>query len=122
MSQRTGKEKIIRKGSWVEIHKIVLKPGERAPQEIHKIVLKPGERAPQIPDDTQKVPLELKARGFLVQDAKLGDQVTVETVIGRKLSGTLCDESPSYTHSFGPPHPELLPIGSEVRAILKEED
>jgi hypothetical protein len=107
MSQRTGKEKIIRKGSWVEIHKIVLKPGERAPQ---------------VPEDTQKVPLELKARGFLVQDARLGDQVTVETVIGRKLSGTLCDESPSYTHSFGPPHPELLPIGSEVRAILKEED
>lgn len=98
---------MIRKGTWVEIHKIILKPGERAPL---------------VPEDTRKVPLELKARGFLMQDAGLGDKATVKTLAGRKLTGTLCKKNPGYTHTFGSPHPELLPIGSEVRAILKEED
>ena len=37
--------------------------------ELHRVVLPPGERAPQVPAETQRVPLELRVKGFLVRDA-----------------------------------------------------
>ena len=87
--------------------------------EIHAIVLPTSERAPQIPEDTKRVPLEARAKGFLVADAALGEPVEIVTVSGRRLCGTLIEANPSYAHGFGPPIPELLTIGSEVRALLR---
>ena len=95
-----------KKGTWVEIHKIVLEKGERAPQ---------------VPDDTKQVPLEMKVKGFLVEDAIVGEEVTIITPAGRTLTGTLTEVNPAYTHQFGPPIPELLPIGRELRKILYPE-
>ena len=99
----TGK---IVKGTWVEISSIVLAAGQRAPH---------------IPDDTQKVPLELRAKGFLKQSASLGGQAELETVAGRCLVGTITTVNPAYTHGFGAPIPELTEIGEEVRTILREQ-
>ena len=96
---------VIEAGSWVEIRRVVLAPGERAPQ---------------CPPDTQQVPLEMKVKGFLSSFATVGDEVEIVTVAGRHLRGTLTQVNPGYTHTFGPPIPELLSIGSEVRAILHE--
>ncbi|HEY7219573.1 MAG TPA: 2-amino-4-oxopentanoate thiolase subunit OrtA [Candidatus Binatia bacterium] len=87
--------------------------------EIHAIVLPATERSPQIPEDTKRVPLEMRVKGFLVGDAMLGDPVEIVTVTGRRLSGTLAEAHPSYAHGFGPPIPELLAIGGEVRALLR---
>ncbi len=87
--------------------------------EIHRIVLGPGERAPRIPADTQAVPLELRVKGFLVEPAMLGEEVTIVTPADRRLRGTLTAVNPAYTHGFGAPIPELSPIGEEVRAILR---
>lgn len=95
----------IAKGTWVEISNIVLKAGERAPQ---------------VPVDTQHVPLELRARGFLTGPTVAGQQVEIETVAGRRLAGILVKVNPAYTHGFGPPVPQLTGIGNEVRAILRE--
>ena len=92
------------KGTWVEIHSIVLVAGERAPQ---------------VPEDTRAVPLELRAKGWLVAPAAPGDQVTIVTAAGRSLRGTLVEVNPAYSHGFGPPVPELLSIGAEVRALLR---
>ena len=89
--------------------------------EIHSTVLSPGERAPQVPPDTQKVPLVMRAKGFLLRAAKVGEVVDIETCAGRRLSGTLVIVNPAYTHSFGPPVEELITIGSEVKAILREK-
>jgi hypothetical protein len=94
----------IKKGTWVEIHKIILEKGARAPQ---------------VPDDTKQVPLEMKAKGFLVEDAIVGEETTILTPAGRTLTGTLTEVYPAYTHQFGPPIPELLPIGKELREILE---
>ena len=94
----------IEKGTWVEIHRVVLHAGERAPQ---------------VPEDTGKVPLEMRARGFLVQPAVPGEQAEIVTVTGRHLRGLLSEVNPAYTHSFGPPLAELLEIGIEVRALLQ---
>jgi hypothetical protein len=87
--------------------------------EIHNIVLPAGERASQVPEDTQKVPLEMRAKGFLVQPASLGDEVEIVTTVGRRLRGKLVEVNPAYTHKFGAPIPELSTIGGEVRAILR---
>ena len=94
--------------------------GKGAWVEIHRIVLEKGERAPQVPEDTQAVPLEMKAKGFLIQDGRLGEEAEILTPAGRKIKGTLCAVNPPYSHGFGPPIPALSTIGGEVRAILRE--
>jgi len=87
--------------------------------EIHRILLPAGERAPQVPEDTQRVPLELRAKGFLVAPACLGQEAEIRTVTGRRLRGTLARINPAYDHGFGPPIPELAAIGGELRALLQ---
>jgi hypothetical protein len=87
--------------------------------EIHRIVLPVGKRASQIPDDTRRVPLEMRVKGFLVAPADLGGDAEIVTRAGRRLRGTLATVNPAYTHSFGPPLPELSSVGDEVRAVLR---
>ncbi len=86
--------------------------------QILRIVLEPGERAPQVPEDTREVPLELRVKGFIDHDARLGDEVTIATVLGRKVTGRLVAVNPAYPHGFGRPAPELLRIGQELRDLL----
>ena len=87
--------------------------------EIRRIVLPAGERAPQIPEDTQLLPLEMRTKGFLATPAPLGQEVEIVTAAGRRLSGILMEVNPAYTHSFGPPIAELATIGGEVRDMLR---
>lgn len=94
---------MIKKGEWVRIHKIILTPAERAPQ---------------IPDDTKAVPLEMWDKGFLKDDAQIGDEVEIETVTGRLETGTLIELNPYYDHDYGKFIPELLAIDKQVREIV----
>jgi hypothetical protein len=84
------------------------------------VVLAPGERAAQVPEETARVPLELRVKGFLVASAALGDEAEVVTPAGRRLRGTLDRALPAYEHGFGPPVPELLAVGAELRALLEQ--
>lgn len=89
---------------------------------IHKVVLEVGERACGIPEDTQKVPLEMWDKGFLLEsEANIGDDVKIETYIGRTVEGKLLEVNPYWDHDFGKGVPELLYIGRQVREILEEE-
>ncbi len=101
MTERLGK------GTWVEIHAVVLPAGARAPQ---------------VPEDTARVPLEMRAKGFLVEAAGIGAEAEVLTVTGRLLRGEVIAANPPYDHGFGAPLPELLAIRSEVRAILRAQE
>lgn len=92
-----------KKGDWVKIYRVILKPEERAPQ---------------VPDDTKLVPLEMWVKGFITSDALLGDTVEVKTITGRVESGKLLEINPTYTHSFGNFVPELLQIGLDLKEIL----
>ena len=94
---------MIKKGTWVLIHRNILEPGERAPQ---------------VPDDTKKVPLEMWIKGYLQEDAKAGDEVEVVTRTGRKEAGTLLEAEPYYKHDYGRFVPELLVISEQVREIV----
>lgn len=87
--------------------------------EIADVVLPAGGRAPHVPDDTKRVPLALRVKGFLTRAAVAGGQAEIETVAGRRLVGTLVVVEPAYTHGFGPPVAELSSLGNEVRAILR---
>ncbi len=79
--------------------------------EIERRVLEPGERAPNLPEDTRQLPYVLRVSGFLLEDAAIGAEARVRTLIGRELRGSLKTVNPSYEHSFGATVPELLEIG-----------
>ena len=100
------KSKAAKKGEWVQIHIVVLQPEERSDR---------------LPEETSSVPLEMWAKGFLLnEEARLGDSVEIETEIGRRLQGSLSAVNPGYTHSFGAPIPELLQAGRQLRSLLRE--
>ena len=88
----------VKKGTWVEIQQVVLTPEQRAQS---------------LPDDTKIVPYLLRASGFLLEDAEMGEEAHIQTIIGRNLGGKLITVNPSYSHSFGATVPELLTIGTE---------
>lgn len=88
--------------------------------EIGGVVLQKDERAPNLPDDTKQVPLEMRVKGFLLQDAEKGEDVEIITTSGRTVKGTLTEINPAYTHMFGRPIPELSPIAGEIRAIIRK--
>jgi hypothetical protein len=89
--------------------------------EIYSVVLPANERAPQVPEDTQRVALEMRVKGFLLAPASIGEDAEIETLSGRHLRGRLAEVNPAYTHSFGSPVPELSSIGREVRALLRDK-
>lgn len=93
----------VEKGTWVKIYDVVLQPNERAPQ---------------LPNDTKEVPLEMWVRGFLQEDANIGDIVVINTINGRSEKGRLVEVNPHYEHDFGKFVPELLQIGLQLREIL----
>ena len=86
--------------------------------EIRLVLLAPGARAPGLPEDTERVPLEARVKGFLARNARAGEIAVVTTAAGRQVEGTLLRVLPESGHSFGRPVPELLPIGGELRARL----
>jgi len=88
--------------------------------EIHRIVLAAGERAPQVPADTQAVDLQMRVKGWLVSPAMLGEQAEIATAAGRRLRGTLVALNPAYEHGFGAPIAELSGIGVALRAGLHD--
>ena len=94
-----------KKGDWVRIHSVVLKADERTAK---------------LPEDTKNCDLEQWTKGFLLADANLGDEVEVETAVGRREKGTLIDEAPYYDHSYGKFVPELIAIDKQLREEMAE--
>lgn len=89
--------------------------------EVRLTLLRPEQRSSSLPDDTQGVPLEARVKGYLTEEAVVGDDVEIETVLGRRVRGTLSRIRPRPGHSFGPPAPELLGVGEELRARLARQ-
>jgi hypothetical protein len=89
--------------------------------ELRLVLLEPGARAPSLPEDTARVPVEARVKGFLQGEAAVGAEAAVTTVLGRRIEGVLVRLLPEPGHSFGRPVPELLAIGPELRARLHGE-
>lgn len=95
---------IIKKGAWVRVYKVVI-PAE--------------ERSANLPEDTKQVPMEMWDKGFLVDEtAIIGDQVTVETIVGREIKGELVELNPSYEINYGDCVTETLYIGKQLREMM----
>ncbi len=95
---------LAKKGDWVQIHYIVLKPEERTGK---------------LPEETKKVPLELWVKGFINEEAAIGSQVSITTATGRIVSGTLEAINPKYTYGFGEEFiPELVQIDKQLKEIM----
>ncbi len=88
--------------------------------QVEQVVLQAGERAPGVPDDTASVPLVMRVKGFALSEAAIGDEIKIETVIGRTVSGKLVNTDPRYDHDFGRPVPEIVEAGLEARTLLRE--
>lgn len=88
--------------------------------QVHQIVLNVGERTANLPEETQKVPLEMWVKGYLNHDAKLGDEVEITTLTNRVVKGKLVEVNPCYKHDFGKFVPEILKIGQDLRRMLKD--
>jgi len=97
-----SQDNIITKGSYVRIEKVILQASERTAK---------------IPDETKATPFKMWTKGFLQEDAKIGEQVTIITKSNRKDTGTLVEVNPSYTLGYG----NYLPEMTEIDMIIKEE-
>lgn len=91
-----------KKGDWVQIHNIVLPPEERSSS---------------LPEDTKANPLEMWVKGYLQEDAEIGDVAEVVTRTGRRAKGEVVKVNPYFEHNFGFFIPEVLEIGNMVRKI-----
>ncbi|MBP1918849.1 2-amino-4-oxopentanoate thiolase subunit OrtA [Youngiibacter multivorans] len=96
----------VQKGTWVRIHRVILKPEERAEN---------------LPEDTAKVPLEAWTKGFLMEGSETGENAVIQTLTGRTVSGTLVQVNPTYDHGFGEEFiPEILYIGRDLKKLIGE--
>jgi len=95
---------LVKKGAWVTIESIVLKPSKRP----HSV-----------PDDTRRTDFKKWVNGTLARRAQLGGPATIITPTGRKESGMLLDVNPSHAISYGTYVPELKKAGDQAREYLR---
>ena len=86
--------------------------------EVERVLLEPEERASNLPPETASKPLLTWVKGFAAASVDLGEEVTVETMTGRHVTGRLSAINPGYFHTFGQPIPELTHVGADLRARL----
>ena len=98
---------IVKKGTWVRVHDIVLTVKERVDN---------------LPKDTQNLPLEMWTKGILLDDAKLGDRAKIRTITGREIYAKLIEVNPYYDHDYGKHVPQLMKIGEQLRILLAGGD
>ncbi|MDQ6879114.1 MAG: 2-amino-4-oxopentanoate thiolase subunit OrtA [Candidatus Dormibacteraeota bacterium] len=87
--------------------------------ELERVILKPGERAPEIPADTASVPFAARVRGFLLASARIGTTAEARTQAERVVSGRLRAVLPRNPAGFGDPSPELLQVGKGMKRRLQ---
>jgi hypothetical protein len=88
--------------------------------ELERVILKPGERAPGIPADTASVPFAGRVRGFLLSPTQKGRIAEVRTQADRKVSGRLRAVLPRNPADFGDPSPELLIAAKAMKARVQK--
>jgi len=86
--------------------------------EVERVILEPSQRSQNLPPETADKPLLMWVKGFARGEAALGEQLTVQTMTGRLVTGRLSAVNPGYFHTFGNPIPELVHVGAELRARL----
>jgi 2-amino-4-ketopentanoate thiolase alpha subunit len=86
--------------------------------EVEGVLLEPADRSANLPPETASKPLLTWVKGFARAEAELGDELTVDTMTGRAVTGRLSAINPGYFHTFGEPIAELTHVGADLRARL----
>ncbi len=86
--------------------------------EVERVLLEPADRSAALPPETAEKPMLVWVNGFATGEAGLGEDMTVETMTGRLVTGRLSAINPGYFHTFGNPIPELIGVGRDLRARL----
>lgn len=86
--------------------------------QIERVVLKNIERTGNLPEDTRKVPLKMKLKGKLITDSNLGDYVKILTKTNRIDEGYLIDVEPYFKHDYG----HFVKVLDEVKDIISLEN
>jgi hypothetical protein len=79
--------------------------------EVSYVLLEPADRSVNLPPE-----LVVWVKGFARSAASGGEELAVETMTGRVVTGVLTDVNPGYAHTFGRPTPELTHVGADLRA------
>jgi 2-amino-4-ketopentanoate thiolase alpha subunit len=85
--------------------------------QIYKVVLSSSERSSNLPDDTKRLPFEMRVKGKLMSKASIGDVVEIKTATNRVEQGILLSVEPFFTHTFGH-HVQAL---KDIRDIILSE-
>ncbi len=88
--------------------------------EIRRTLLEAGKRNKNIPEETKKVPLEMRMRGTLLEDGNLLEHVRIETETGRMEEGILVSVDPRYDHDFGGHVEELRIVRQRIRKDMRD--
>ena len=83
--------------------------------EVECKLLDPADRSKNLPPETADKPLMMWVKGFAQGAAGMGEELTVETMTGRKVTGALSAVNPGYYITYGDPLPELTHIGRDLR-------
>jgi 2-amino-4-ketopentanoate thiolase alpha subunit len=86
--------------------------------EVECKLLDPADRSKNLPPETAEKPLMMWVKGFAEGEAAIGEEATIETMTGRKVTGTLSAVNPGYYITYGDPIPELVHIGRDLRGRL----
>jgi 2-amino-4-ketopentanoate thiolase alpha subunit len=92
-----------RKGDWVEVECKLLDPADRSKN---------------LPPETAAKPLMMWVKGFAEAEGAVGEELTIETMTGRQVTGRLSAVNPGYYITYGDPTPELVHIGRDLRRKL----
>jgi 2-amino-4-ketopentanoate thiolase alpha subunit len=84
--------------------------------EVERVLLEPADRSANLPPETAEKPMLVWVAGFAGAEARIGEELTVETVTGRFVTGRLSAVNPGYFHTFGNPVPELIGVGRDLKA------
>jgi 2-amino-4-ketopentanoate thiolase alpha subunit len=86
--------------------------------EVECKLLDPADRSKNLPPETAEKPLMMWVKGFAQGEAGMGEDLTIETMTGRKVTGVLSAVNPGYFITYGNPLPEITHIGRDLRAKL----
>jgi hypothetical protein len=86
--------------------------------EVECKLLDPADRSKNLPPETAEKPLMMWVKGFAQGDAAMGEELTIETMTGRRVTGALSAVNPGYFITYGNPLPELTHIGRDLRERL----
>jgi 2-amino-4-ketopentanoate thiolase alpha subunit len=86
--------------------------------EVECKLLDPADRSKNLPPETAEKPLMMWVKGFAAGEAALGEELTIETITGRRVTGALSAVNPGYYITYGDPIPELTHVGRDLRARL----